>query len=285
MKQLAQRIAAGLALCLVVGLAACGGDDTDDAASTSTSATTDETEADGADGAGTTAAVAALEQDPAIAEALAVTDRSTTYVGTVDGADAYIAVVDNGAGAVTVYVCDGSKVGAWAQGERTGDTVTASSASGVQVDATVSGTTVSGSIVVPDWGTHAFTATEAAYPAGLWRPLDAEAGEFAGLKVGWVVLDDGSQRGLALTSQKQLQIVEPVDTVGGAAGSSTAGPVTTGGLSSECQTLQNLWQRGWRTFALNDEGTALAKAGLKLMKQVEGLWDQQGCPGTPISSS
>jgi serine/threonine-protein kinase len=277
MKRIGRRLASALALTLVVVTAACGGGDDDNSAATQTTKAQNDTAVDGTDDS-VAEAITALESDPDVQEFAALGEKRETYVGKVEGSDAYIALVDNGAGVITAYVCDGSKVGAWAEGERTGDTVSASGASGLQVDATVSGSSVSGNVVVPGWGSHAFSASLATRPAGLWQPIDTETGKFAGLKVGWIVLEDESQRGLALTSQKNLEIVEPVNTASGAAGSST-GVVTTGKtLTTECQGIQNLYNRGISTALSNPSGSELQKKGTALWKQAEVLWANAGCP-------
>src|SRR5689334_21937497 len=167
-----RRLAVALALLAVTGLAACGGDDdSSDAATTSTT---------------TGDALAALQADANVQNVVSAAEKRTTYVGTVDGTDGYIAIGDDGAGGITAYVCDGKNFGVWAEGTRTGDAVTATGASGLKVDATINGSDVSGTAVIPGWGSHSFTASEATYPAGLWQPLNTETGEFAGLKVGWI---------------------------------------------------------------------------------------------------
>jgi hypothetical protein len=271
-KHNARRFAVVLALVAVVGLAACGDDDSDDAAGSSS------TTAVSADGSALSAAVAALENDSAVQQVVSAAEQRTTYVGTVDGTDAYIAIVDDGAGGITAYVCDGKQLGAWAEGERSGDAVSASGASGLKVDATITGSDVSGTAVVPGWGSHTFRATEAEYPAGLWQPLDTESGEFAGLKVGWILLDEANQRGLALTSKKKLELVDPVNVVGGPAGSSTTGPVTTDG-AFKCRTIQNVWNHATSTAAGAAPGSDLKASAEKAIKLAEDLWLKEGCPG------
>jgi hypothetical protein len=281
MQRIARRLAGVVALTLVVATAACGGDDDSDAASPPepSVASAESTPENGNGGSGDD--VTALAESGEFEAVLTAAERTTTYVGKVEGSDGYIALVDNGVGEFTVYVCDGKTVGAWATGTLDGASLTASGASGLEVDATVSGSDVTGTVVVPGWGSHEFTATEAAYPAGLWQP-EPESASTEGLKVGWIVLDDGSQRGLAITSQKKLEIVEPVDTVAGqgsgaSAGTSTGGPVTT--LSNECKTLARLFDKGMAAAINNPSGSQLQQAGTKLWKQAESLWSTQGCPG------
>jgi hypothetical protein len=268
-------------LTVAMTVTACGGgnDANDSAASPSGSSTSTPTKD----------AIAQLTEDANYKEIVALNAKSRTFVGTVADTDAYIAIVDNGAGDITAYVCDSKTVGAWAAGKLSGDAVSATGASGLKVEGTISGSSVTGEVVLPSGGSSAFHATAASAPAGLWQPADLE-GKFADLKVGWIVLPDGTQRGLALTSKKELHTVEPVNiasgtAAGAAAASSTGGGPVTTQLTLECKTLQNVYRNSFRAASNSANGTELHTAAVKGMNDAQGFWDKAGCAGDIFSAS
>lgn len=118
-----------------------------------------------------------------------------TYVGTVEGTEAYIALVSDGE-TVAGYLCDGEQVSVWldqvevADGgaellNRDGETVG---------EATFEGDQATGEVTV-DGEAHPFTAEVATGDAGLYGGTQGERGEPGFVEAGWIVLPDGSQRG------------------------------------------------------------------------------------------
>ena len=122
-----------------------------------------------------------------------------TFVGKVDGTDAYVAIVSDGS-RVLGYVCDSKKLSRWIDVATIHDgKATLSSRSGDDLgDASLSTGRVSGTIVVAG-RSHAFRAVPASGRAGLYRAArvdrtDGKLGENE-VEAGWIVLPDGTQRG------------------------------------------------------------------------------------------
>lgn len=119
-----------------------------------------------------------------------------TFVGKVDGTDAYIAVTSNG-DQVGGYLCDSKQVSAWfgasdLSSDR-GDLV--SRAGKVLGEASFDGESTSGEVEI-DGQRHPFSAKLASGDSGLYR--GAEGGDYGvvgNLEAAWVVLPDDSQRG------------------------------------------------------------------------------------------
>ncbi len=176
---------------------------------------------------------AAPEPDPRAAEVPAELRASVeaqaqpvdTFVGKVDGTDAYVAVTEKD-GAVTVYVCDSESVGVWFRSTLEGSEVSATHASGAVLDATKKGDGFSGTVTI-DGEAHAFTTEVASYPAGLWRGYGdvdlADLDPDSVARYGWIVLGDGSQRG----AKVQQTAVSSGGTVEPDSGTSGDGTVAT----------------------------------------------------------
>jgi len=119
------------------------------------------------------------------------------YTGTVDGTNAYIAVVVSGKD-VRVYICDSAALSAWAVGKvATDGTFAVEAASGLKVAGTVSDTAASGTVTLADGSPHAFTAPLATSPAGLYERLPAKDANGQVVVAATIVLADGTQRGAA----------------------------------------------------------------------------------------
>jgi len=139
-------------------------------------------------------------------------ERGVTYVGTVDGTDAYIGIVVGKQGAFG-YVCDGDQITHWVTGTLKKGTVTLAGVTGASVVAKLSGTTLKGSVLFPDLSEHTFVATRARGKAGLQRQEKTAGG--TRYAAGWVVFADRSFRG-------QVTVAAPI----AAAVPTTAPPVT-----------------------------------------------------------
>lgn len=155
------------------------------------------------------------------------------YVGKVDGTEAYVGVVgspDN----VVVYVCDGKEIASWFSGAP-GPRGRLEGDDGATLDLRFESVIVSGVFASPGGG-GAFSAEPASGEAGLFRkdvrgPDDlanvAPGEDPDGVRslTGWVRLNDGTLRGLALVSR-----IKPV-----AKATTSAPAVTTVKLSPPVQ--------------------------------------------------
>jgi hypothetical protein len=116
-----------------------------------------------------------------------------SFVGTVAGSDAYVAVVVGANGDALAYVTDGAWSVDWLAGRLTGRTAVLGNEGGATFDARFGRGTVTGSFTRPRYAALRFTARPGMAPAGLYRATDNFAdGRYVG---GWVVLPDGSERG------------------------------------------------------------------------------------------
>jgi hypothetical protein len=148
------------------------------------------------------------------------------FVGTVDGTDAFIAIVASADHAVA-YVCDGTEarvsVATWFDGPASAGALDLT-ADGLHLTAKI-GASASGSVTLPD-GAHAFTATVASGSAGLYRD-DTTDGDLIG---GWILLADGRSRGaVRLRTETTLTTVSsPIVSTNGTISSSTVSVSLTG---------------------------------------------------------
>ena len=110
------------------------------------------------------------------------------YVGRTDDGIAVAVAVLNGRAAA--YVCDGSRLESWLRGRVDGDEVTLSDREGTRVEARLDNGQLEGEVEGED-ETHDFTLDRASEPAGLYRARGSRT------TIGWIVLPDGSQVGLA----------------------------------------------------------------------------------------
>ena len=124
---------------------------------------------------------------------------ATSFAAALDGSDAFVGVVlDQGAGRLLAYVCDGESVAAWFTGTAAADgSLSLTSAGGARQTGRVDGSRLSGTVVLPG-AAHSFSSTSVTEPAGLYRTKGEVRGEPA--VGGWIVLPDGTQRGAVVTS-------------------------------------------------------------------------------------
>lgn len=241
------RLAAALACLILISAGACGSGDTATQAAPATEAT-----------------VLTPAQDARLDAARAEAERPVkTFVGKVDGTDAYAAVVDDGVN-LSVYFCDGGGLGLWFTAPSAGD-AEATHASGASFRAVVGDADVTGEVTI-DGESHSFVALPATYPAGLWQgfvnPKD-EPLELTG-RHGWIVLPDGSQRGskvqsTATSAASELDTATGTGEDGTAATPSTPPPPTTTGLEDTCISLFSTLRKLGKLHIL--EGDATKSAG------------------------
>jgi hypothetical protein len=118
-----------------------------------------------------------------------------TFVGTAKGTNAYIALVSDGK-RVAGYVCDGKKLSVWLEDRAISDgRVNLASRQGDLLgEVTLSDSVASGNVLL--WGSsRGVDAVPAEGEAGLYRAAKGKPGKTGSVEVGWVVLNDGSQRG------------------------------------------------------------------------------------------
>jgi hypothetical protein len=115
------------------------------------------------------------------------------YSGKTGGGEATLAVAVNGDRAAA-YLCDGTRIETWLQGSVTGDQVVLTGRDTAALIGTVSGTTLSGTVVTSTGQAWLFSAEEARPPAGIYEARTTIDG--LATRIGWVVLPDGTQVGI-----------------------------------------------------------------------------------------
>lgn len=126
------------------------------------------------------------------------------YVGTVDGTDAYVAIVVADK-TVAAYVCDGPNQVAesfWTTVSDPGS-FTLDTPSGAVLRAQIVGDVATGQVTLRSGATHTFSAQVARGDAGLYYTLQDSALD-PELWAGWVLDNNGSQRG-AIKLRSQFQ--------------------------------------------------------------------------------
>jgi hypothetical protein len=117
----------------------------------------------------------------------------TVYSGKTGGGEATVAVAVNGDRAAA-YLCDGTRIETWLQGSVTGDQVVLTGRDTAALIGTVSGATLSGTVVTSTGQAWLFSADEARPPAGIYEARTTIDG--LATRIGWVVLPDGTQVGI-----------------------------------------------------------------------------------------
>jgi hypothetical protein len=92
------------------------------------------------------------------------------------------------------YLCDGSSVETWLQGSVTGDQIVLTGRDTAALIGTISGATLSGTVVTSTGQAWLFSADEAPPPAGIYEARTTIDG--LATRIGWVVLPDGTQVGV-----------------------------------------------------------------------------------------
>lgn len=121
-------------------------------------------------------------------------DAGRGFVGTVDGTDAFIALLTSGGDAV-VYICDGpADIAEWFAGPVEETTIDLRNDAGAQIEATASDGGYAGTVTFATGERHRFQAEPAESGAGLLR-VTGPAAQADGLVAGWIVTNNGEQRG------------------------------------------------------------------------------------------
>lgn len=140
-----------------------------------------------------------------------------TFVGEVDGTDAYVALISDGT-RVLGYLCDSKKLSRWIDVApiRDGAASLSSRAGDDLGEAMISDGRVSGTVTI-DGEQHAFRAERASGEAGLYRAarIDQEDGKLSEgeVEAGWIVLADGTQRGATNVGTTSTVLVKSAPTL------------------------------------------------------------------------
>jgi hypothetical protein len=118
------------------------------------------------------------------------------YAGRSSGNEVSLAVDTDGAKA-TGYVCNGKTIEAWLQGSVKGSQGTLSGKNGASLTGTMSGLAMFGTVTPKAGVSFPFSAELAPRPAGIFQARIA-IGRLA-TRIGWAVLPDGTQLGVAVT--------------------------------------------------------------------------------------
>ncbi|MGH8920680.1 MAG: hypothetical protein ACRD0H_20490, partial [Actinomycetes bacterium] len=115
------------------------------------------------------------------------------YAGRTSGNEATIAIVMRGDEA-SAYICDGKQVESWLEGTITDGALTLQGSDNSRADGSVQGDAMFGTLWVQgkQWP---YAAQRAERPAGLYQGEGTVEG--APSRIGWIVLPDGSQVGIA----------------------------------------------------------------------------------------
>ena len=119
----------------------------------------------------------------------------SVYAGRSSGNEVTLAVSINGSKAAA-YVCNGRTAQAWLQGSVAGNHIALAGRDGAGLSGSISGLAMFGTVTVPGEQSLPFSAELAAHPAGVYR-ADVTINRLA-TKIGWAVLPDGTQVGLAV---------------------------------------------------------------------------------------
>jgi len=140
------------------------------------------------------------------------------YVGTLQGTDAFVAVLVGTHGGVLAYVCDSKRIAEWFKGRAGSGTsgLTLRSKGGYRLQVTVAGGRATGTVSFPAGGSHPFSVVSVKRPFGLYRVEIRDGGKhYLG---GWIVLGDGRTRGAAKSGTKivgtsTLDFINPLPTL------------------------------------------------------------------------
>ena len=119
----------------------------------------------------------------------------SVYAGRSSGNEVTLAVSINGDKAAA-YVCNGRTAQAWLQGSVTGNHIALAGRNGASLTGSISGLAMFGAVTVAGNQNLPFSAELAAQPAGVYR-ANVTINRLA-TKIGWAVLPDGTQVGLAV---------------------------------------------------------------------------------------
>ncbi|AII08941.1 MULTISPECIES: hypothetical protein [Rhodococcus] len=164
---------------VALSLSGCGDDSSDSAApSTTSAAATSSGEA----------APASNMMEKVPSPFVMTPQMEPTYVGSVDGSDAYVALARSG-DEMIAFLCDGDQMWTWMTGTMDGDKASLSSPDGATLTASMSDGTVTGQVSAPGMPDKAFVAHPAGADEGMFRATTNRDG--ADYTLGWIMTADG----------------------------------------------------------------------------------------------
>ncbi|GAF44763.1 hypothetical protein [Rhodococcus wratislaviensis] len=164
---------------VALSLSGCGDDSSDSAApSTTSAAATSSGEA----------APASNMMEKVPSPFVMTPQMEPTYVGSVDGSDAYVALARSG-DEMIAFLCDGDQMWTWMTGTMDGDKASLSSPDGATLTASMSDGTVTGQVSAPGMPDKAFVAHPAGADEGMFRAATNRDG--ADYTLGWIMTADG----------------------------------------------------------------------------------------------
>jgi hypothetical protein len=117
------------------------------------------------------------------------------YTGRSSGNQVTLAVVTQGDKA-TGYVCNGRNIEAWLQGSVNGNQVSLAGHNGASLSGSLSGLAMFGMVTAGAGQSFPFAAALSPHPAGIYQARIAVNG--LATRIGWAVLPDGTQFGVAV---------------------------------------------------------------------------------------
>jgi hypothetical protein len=117
------------------------------------------------------------------------------YTGRSSGNQVTLAVATQGDKA-TGYVCNGRNIEAWMQGSVTGSQVSLAGHNGASLSGSLSGLAMFGTVTAGAGLSFPFSAALSPHPAGIYQARIAVNG--LATRIGWAVLPDGTQFGVAV---------------------------------------------------------------------------------------
>jgi hypothetical protein len=131
--------------------------------------------------------------EPAVVQAV--------YAGRSSGNEVTVAIDTEGDKAVA-YVCNGKNIEAWLQGSVSGNQVTLTGNKGASLAGSLSGLDLFGTVTPRTGQTFPFAAELSPHPAGVYQARIEVNG--LATRIGWAVLPDGTQVGVAVEGTAEL---------------------------------------------------------------------------------
>jgi hypothetical protein len=133
------------------------------------------------------------------------------YTGRSSGNQVTLAVQTDG-GKAAAYLCDGRTIEAWLQGSVKGNQISLTGNKGASLDGTLSGLNMFGTVTANAGVSFPFSAQLSPHPAGVYQARIAVNG--LATRIGWAVLPDGTQVGLAVAGTTKYP-APPLDLANG----------------------------------------------------------------------
>ena len=133
------------------------------------------------------------------------------YTGRSSGNQVTLAVETDG-GKAAAYLCNGRTIEAWLQGSVNGNQVSLTGNKGASLSGSLSGLDMFGTVTAGAGVSFPFSAELSPHPAGVYQARIAVNG--LATRIGWAVLPDGTQVGLAVAGATKYP-APPLDLANG----------------------------------------------------------------------